>query len=215
MRTTSTILLAMLFFIIGCNKEGDESREDIIPIEQENHIKAKVDGRDVIIYQDNSLNTDTTSYFSFSFGQSILSDEEQADTSFYISGYLNGEQLKINFPMESHANTYDIVRDPNPASPKYGYYSYAPTLDENQGFLVFQTQNFLKEAMPAQKVGEVSVKVLDWEKREISGTFFFTAYGYYHDWNEEAALISPVDSLVQVNDGTFYFKWEKDLDISL
>ena len=209
------LLLAVCLY--SCNKNDDDeviSEEEIVEIE--NHIKAKVGDQDLIIYADNLLNEDSLNSFSFSFGQVITTydNSDRADTNLFISGYLNCQQLKVSFPYTKVTGKYAIVRNFGPTSTLKGFYSNTINFDKEKGFTTFETTNFLKEDIPETKIGELEITTIDWDKREVAGTFHFDAYGYFHDWRSDHSKISAVDSVIHVGQRSFYYKWDEELKIS-
>ncbi len=207
------LLLAACLY--SCNKNDDE----IIPeeiVEIENHIKAKVGDQDLVIFQDNSLNEDSLNSFSFSFGQVITTydNSDRADTNLFISGYLNHQQLKVSFPYTKTNGKYAIVRNYGPISTLKGFYSNTINIDKEEGFINFETTNFLQEDIPETKIGELEITTFDLVKREVAGTFHFDAYGYFYDWQSNHPKISAVDSVIHVKQGSFYYKWDEELKIS-
>lgn len=213
------LALLVLLSLLSCEKSEDENYvdeltdENVIP--SENYIKANIDSRELIIYEDNLLNVDSLNAFSFSFGQSItkFDNSDIVDTCFTISGYLNKEQLRISFPMEREAGKYDVIRRYGPYSKVNGFYSNTVNFEQDQGFLTFETTNFLKEDIPENKIGEIEITLLDWSSSEIAGKFFFKAYGYYDDWQNES--ISATDSTILITKGSFFYHWSENLKIGL
>lgn len=210
----------LILFVVACEKNDEEIFPDEVnPVEEEvfqnNYIKAQIGSRDLVIFEDNSLNDDTLNAFSFSFGQTIteFDDSDIVDTCISINGYLNREQLKISFPLNKEAKRYDIKRSFGPYSKIDGFYSNTIDFEKDEGFLTFETNNFLEEDIPESKVGEIVITKLDWEKREIEGSFTFNAYGYFHDWKETVTKISAADSMITVTEGAFYYHWSDELNI--
>lgn len=209
----------ILLLLIACDKSEDEIVVDDIetelPVFQNNYIKAKVGAHNLIIYEDYSLNNDTLNSFSFSFGQTIteFDDSDMVDTCLTLSGYLNKEQLMISFPLDKKARKYDIIRSFGPYSNLDGFYSNTIDFEKKEGFLTFETNNFLKEDILESKVGEIEITTLDWKNREVEGTFSFQAFGYHHDWKESVTKISAVDSMVTITEGAFFYRWSEELKI--
>ena len=194
---------AILVLLGNCKKESENP--------EENFIKAVIDDQQFVVYENVGLNTDTVpNTFSFSFGQSISVSEEINDTSLCLSACLNRRYLEISFPKISKPVTFYVYRSTNLHEQPFAYYAQVPKTSEN-GLVGYYTHIMSDtENTEKQKVGEISVSRIDWESREIRGTFSFTATGY-----EVAAqeYFVPINKSVTVSNGEFYYRWDETLPI--
>ncbi len=194
------ILLCVITLFVSCEKGDEETPE--------NHLKATIDGRSFMAYEDASLNKDTVpDTFIFSFGQTVT---DKKDTCLFISACLNRDNINISFPKTTKKTAYPIYCKSNIAKQASAFYATVPDYATENGLKTFFTQNVLSlDSIEGQSIGEVVIDALDVKRRLIEGHFHFTAYGYK---TLSETYVSTGDS-IKITNGEFYYQWDESLKI--
>lgn len=207
MKNQISLILLLITFLVSCKK--DEVKEE--PVLQ-NYLKASINGKTFVAYEDPKLNKDTVpNSFHFSFGQIVTKKiaTNKTDTCLSISATLNGKNLQVCFPKTQRSSVFPVYCQSDIAgSPSAFYHIVLKLITEK--FEIFHTQNIMKDArMEGKSLGSVIIDEIDYRKRFVKGRFSFSAYGY--DFANE--IIEKTDNTVSIKDGEFYYHWDESLKL--
>ncbi len=193
-------LLFLVTLLISCEKE-----DEVAP---ENYLKATIDGKSFVAYENGSLNKDTVpNTFNFSFGRTVT---DKKDTCLFISACLNRNNLSISFPKPTDKSTYPIYCKSQIAGQSSAFYATVPNYAEENGLTTYFTQNVLSDAaIEGQTIGEIVIDAIDVKRRLIEGHFHFTALGYE---TLTETYISTGDA-ISISNGEFCYQWDESLSI--
>lgn len=169
---------------------------------QENNITFTVNDKRLTIFEDTRLNKDTTGYFRFSFGTTVLTG--QTDTAYTLQAVLNNHSISITFPQVDHPQKISLYKTDSSSSAEASFQYMNQSLDG--ALIVFYTNSFPYERNAyEQKVGEIDITRINNQTYEFEGSFWFEASGYKHQYT--SGLISPTNESVNITQGEFYYHW--------
>ncbi len=200
MKTKMFILLCVVALFVSCEKNDEETPE--------NYLEATINGKSVMVYEENSQNKDTVpNTFSFSFGQTVTNEK---DTCLFISACLNRNNIHVSFPKLTGKTTYPIYCLSNTVGKASAFYTTVPNYAAENDLKAFLTQNVLSvDSIEGRKVGEIVIDKLDIKSRFIEGHFHFNAYGYKTLFETYV----PTGDSIKITDGEFYYNWDESLKI--
>lgn len=194
------ILLSVVALFVSCEKDDENTTE--------NYLKATIDGKPFMAYEDATLNTDTVpNTFNFSFGQAVT---DKKDTCLFIAACLNRNNVHISFPKPKEKATYPIYCKSNITGQASAFYTNVPNYAEENDLKVFLTWNLLSvDSIEGRSIGEIVIDKLDTKNRLIEGHFNFNAYGY----KTLTDTYVPVGDSIKITNGEFYYAWSESLDL--
>ena len=187
------------------------SKDSVNPNIKQSHIKGDIDGKPFAVYRDSIELITDVDYISFSVGSVITTyDETQTvlDSCFTIDASYNGRHLKVKFPYSEAKleNTIPILRESVHTARCSGSAHNEPVAltSDGQENLLYSTLYHSQIKKTPQKIGQIKIIKFDEKNKTIEGTFYFKAYGYYHDKD----YIVQTDQMIEVSNGEFYVEWD-------
>lgn len=181
-------------FLFSCQKDDDKIKS--------NYIECNVNNEPVLVYLDPKLNK-AGETFSFALSKEVTVGK--TDTVLTLRADTKGKLISITFPKTDRPKKYSIFQKNPTQDTPHGSFQNLDSITVEKGLEVFYTSPwpYEKNENFIDVVGEISITYANIQKNEYSGTFKFTAFGYYHTNNG----VYKSDNTVEVTDGSFHGIW--------